>query len=265
MMTKASRSIRLTALVGALTVVSTPAAPAFAQGQTRTLEDLVGEYRAQCGKNGSRERLLLAFDRAIRATKSRMRIKLLQRRRALVANPQAPICPEPLRPAPPVAAPPAPVPDADPAAGPDAVEDACNRPAPNPRTADCKRLQAILGRWTSRRFGGVIELILTPDGTLSGTIVAGNKPMGEYGYTAGMQIFRRYRCRTNNIAWPVLCEGGQALITAQPNNKYREPYSIQRWEKAGLIVLNKGDPERLGYPLDARLANYDTLVRVGGQ
>jgi hypothetical protein len=263
-MTEASRSIRLATLVAALLVTSAPAVPAFAQGQTRTLEDLVAEYRAQCGKNGSRERLLVAFDRAIRATKDRKRIMLLNRRRALVANPQAPVCPPtPLpvtRPAGNV-----PLPPAAPATpGTDTAEDACARPAPNPRAADCKRLQAILGRWTARKYGGVIELVLTPNGTISGWIVASNKPMSDYGYTAGTQIFRGYRCRFNNLAWPVLCEGGEALITSQPNNKYKEPFSVREWKKSGLVVLNKGDPAVLGHPLDARLANYASWIRTGG-
>lgn len=232
---------------------------AHAQGQTRTLDDLVAEYRAQCGKNGSKERLLLAFDRAIDATKSKKRIMLLKRRRDLVANPQAPVCP----PDPVVAAPaPTAAPSATASDGTPAVEDICKRPAPNPRAGECATFKLLLGRWHSRG-GGVIELFLTPDGTVSGTIIVTSKWMRDYGYREGMAVFRNWVPRVGSANWVVFGQDGESYYTTQPNNKYGEPYTTGQWNKGGVVAINRDSVDVIGFPNTERLSNYGNWSRTG--
>jgi hypothetical protein len=245
------------ALATALIATAAFSSPAYAQGQTRTLDDLRTEYRAQCGKNGSRERLLVAYDRAIRIAPGPASRKHLTAQRAAVANPREPVCPEPPKPLTPVPAKPLPVPVAQ-----GEAEDVCDRPAPNPRIAECKRFRLILGRWSSPK-GGVIETVLTPDGTISATIISASKWMTDYGYRAGMQVFRNWKPRLGTANWVVFAQDGEAYYTEQPNNKYGEPYTTGRWRKGGVIAISGGSTNVIGIPNTERLSNYTNWTRVG--
>ncbi len=247
--------LRLTSCTIALAAVSV-AAPAFAQGQTKTLEDLVAEYRQQCGKNGSKERLLIAFDRAIAATKSKKRKKLLQRRRELVANPQAPVCPD--DPAV-TAAPPTAAPGATASTGEPAVEDVCKLPAPNPLAGECEKFKLLLGRWRGGSSGTVIETLLTPDGTITGTIVQLGQRGREHGYKLGMVVLREWKPALSGGTWIVNASGGQTLLS----NVYDGEVDA-RWSPGGVLVITRADSNFLGFPsgLQIRLADNANWVRM---
>jgi hypothetical protein len=232
-------------------------APALAQGQTRTLEDLVAEYRAQCGKNGSKERLLVAFDRAIAATKSKKRKMLLQRRRDLVANPQAPVCPD--EPAVTATAP-TPAPGATASTGEPAVEDVCKQPAPNPRAGECEMFKLLLGRWQGGRYGTVIETVLTPEGTIIGTIVQLGKRGKDHGYKLGMVVLQGFKPALSGGTWIVTANGGQSL-----NSNVYDRQVEAGWTKTGdIMVITKDNPNFLGFPsgLQLRLADADNWTRM---
>lgn len=258
-MTQASRPIRLATLVTALLMTSAPAMPAFTQGQTRTLDDLVREYRAQCGKNGSRERLLVAYDRAIRIAPGPASRKHLIARRAAVANPPEPVCPEPTvvtpgtpttRPAPPVQPGDAP------------AKDVCRLPEPNPRARECVRFRPLLGRFASRRYGAVIETVLTAQGTITGTIVSDSKRGRDNGYSAGMVVLRGWKPALSGGTWLVVARGGETFLSNVYN---RKPDTV--WSPGGVLYVAKAAPNILQFPsgLQLRLADVDEWVRVGSQ
>lgn len=236
-------SILVGSALAALVATVTLPEQAHAQGLTRTLDDLRAEYRAQCGKGGSRERLIVAYDRAIRIARGPATRKQLTAQRAAVANPREPVCPEP-RPLATQPARPLPV-----AGGDGAVEDVCDRPAPNPRIAECKRFRLILGRWTSRR-GGVIETVLTPNGTIAATIVTSSEWMRDNGYNSGMQVLRGWQPRIGTANWVVFGVDG-------------EGFAFGKWNKAGVIAINRATPNLLGIPIEGAICNYCTFERVG--
>jgi hypothetical protein len=249
-------TLRLIACTIALAAVGA-SAPAFAQGQTRTLEDLVAEYRTQCGKNGSKERLLVAFDRAIAATKSKKRIMLLQRRRDLVANPQAPVCPEKpvMGTAASTAAPGATASDGEPA-----VEDVCKLPAPNPLAGECEKFKLLLGRWRGGRYGTVIETVLTPEGTITGTIAQLGKRGKDNGYRLGMVVLRGFKPGLSGGTWIVVGRDGQSL-----NSNIYDGQVESAWTRTGdIMVITRANPNVLGFPsgLQLRLADADDWVRM---
>lgn len=264
MMTTDLKTLSAIVFVTLATAAPTGAA---AQGQTRTLGDLMAEYREQCGKNGTRDRLLVAFDRAIRAATSPARKAELARRRAAIANPPQPICPEP---APPTTASPGPgAPTADPVApgtaGP--VPNVCDQPPPHRYVAECRRWAPLLGRWTSRKFGGVIETVLGADGTIGGTIVSGSKTMKDNGYSPGMQILRGWRPRsyTGNHPWLIAGLDGETFSAKQIDRKTGEPFGTSAWVKGGVLQISRATPDRLGIPrIESRISNYDGWVRVSG-
>jgi hypothetical protein len=230
--------------------------PALAQGQTRTLEELVAEYRAQCGKNGSKERLLVAYDRAIAATKSKKRKMLLQRRRDLVANPQAPVCPDD----PPVtASAPTAAPAATASTGEPAVEDVCKQPAPNPRAGECEMFKLLLGRWQGGRHGTVIETVLTPEGTITGTIVQLGKRGRDNGYRLGMVVMRDWKPKMSDGTWVVNANGGEVFTS----NVYDGEVEA-RWTPGGVLVITRANQNYLGFPsgLQLRLADADNWTRM---
>lgn len=249
------RNLKLIACAAALAVAGL-SAPAFAQGQTKTLEDLVAEYRAQCGKNGSKERLLVAFDRAIAATKSKKKKMLLQRRRDLVANPQAPICPE----EPPItASAPTQAPGATASTDEPAVEDACKQPAPNPRAGECAMFKLLLGRWQGGRYGTIIETVLTPDGTITGTIVQLGKRGKDNGYKLGMVVLRGWKPKLSDGTWVVNASGGEAFLS----NVYDGEVEA-RWTQGGVLVITRANQNFLGFPsgVQIRLADADNWTRM---
>ncbi|MBA3880118.1 MAG: hypothetical protein C0500_10435 [Sphingobium sp.] len=257
----------LSAIVFVTIAATTPTAAA-AQGQTRTLGDLMAEYRAQCGKNGTRDRLLVAFDRAIRAATSPTQKAELARRRAAIANPPQPVCPEP---APPTTAPgatglPVAVDPTVPATG-APVPNVCDQPPPHRYAAECRRWAPLLGRWTSRKYGGVIETVLGADGTISGTIVSGSKTMKDNGYSPGMQILRGWKPRayTGNHPWLVVGLDGEVFSAKQIDRKTGEPFGTSTWMKGGVLQIARATPDRLGIPgIESRISNYDAWVRAGG-
>lgn len=244
------------ALAAACVAAATVSFPAHAQGVTRTLDDLRTEYRQQCGKNGSRERLLVAYDRAIRIAPGPASRKHLTAQRAAVANPREPICPEPLTTAPgtsgpitvPVSTPPA------------TAEDVCRRPAPNPRAAECARFKLLLGRFASRRYGAEIETVLTPAGTITGTIVRDSKRGRDNGYNTGMVVLRGWKPALSGGTWLVTARGGDTFLSNVYN---REPDTV--WSPGGVIYVAKAAPNVLQFPsgLQLRLAETDQWVRVG--
>lgn len=244
-------------IIAMATLAATAAtSPASAQGQTRTLEDLVAEYRDQCGRNGSKERLLLAFDRAIAATKSKKRKMLLMRRRDLVANPPAPVCPDDpaLTATAPTAAPGATASDGTPA-----VEDVCLRPAPNPRAGECEKFKLLLGRWSGGRSGSVIETVLTPDGTIVGTIVQVGQRGRDNGYEPGMVVLRGFSPKLSGGTWIVNASGGQSLNLNVYDGEVRST-----WTPGGILVITKADPNILGFPsgVQLRLAGGENWTRM---
>lgn len=230
---------------------------AIAQGRTRTLEDLVAEYRAQCGKDGSKERLLVAFDRAIAATKSKKRQMLLQRRRDLVANPQAPVCPG--NPALSAAATVANA-GATASGNETAAVDVCKLPAPNPLAGECEKFKLLLGRWRGGRYGTVLETVLTPDGTITGTIVQLGKRGKDNGYRLGMVVLRDWKPALSGGTWIVNAHGGQAL-----NSNVYDGKTEARWTPGGVLVITRTNPNFLGFPsgLQIRLADGDNWERSG--
>lgn len=239
-----------------LAIVAGGADPAFGQGQTRTLEDLVAEYREQCGKNGSKERLLVAFDRAIAATSSQKRKMLLNRRRELVANPQAPVCPD--EPAMATAAPTA-AGGTTASDGTPAVEDVCKLPAPNPLASECKKFRMLLGRWQGGRYGTVIETVLTPEGTITGTIVQLGKRGKDNGYRLGMVVLRGWKPKLSGGTWIVNATDGEAL-----NSNVYSGKAETRWSPGGVLVITRANSNFLGFPsgLQVRLADGDNWVRM---
>jgi hypothetical protein len=249
------------ALATALIATAAFSSPAYAQGQTRTLDDLRAEYRAQCGKNGSRERLLVAYDRAIRIASGPASRKQLTAQRAAVANPREPICPEPPKP---LTAGTSSTPAA--ATGEGDVEDVCQRPAPNPRARDCAAFRLLLGRWSGGPRGGAVELVLTPDGTISGTIVSDSKWMREYGYRAGMQILRGWQPRGyRSGSWLVAALNGESFSAAKPGCKPVEACGRARWAKGGVLSISKATPDLTYFPNDMGLNNSEKFRRMAGQ
>lgn len=243
----------------ALPAVSSPAA---AQGMTRTLEDLKVEYAKSCGaeRAPARARLLLAYDRAISFATGPARRKFLMADRRAVANDLAPKpCPTPPAPRPPVIGtePVAPLPV------PGEVEDVCKRPAPNPRAVECRKFQLLLGRWTSPEFGGVIETVLTPNGTITGTILADNKYMRDRGYRAGMQILRNWQPALSGGTWVVTARNGESFYAKQPDRKPGEIYGTPTWNMGGILVIMKADTNIMAFPNDGRLSDHKPWVRVG--
>lgn len=249
------RAFRFVASAFALAAISL-SAPALAQGQTKTLEDLVAEYREQCGRNGSKERLLVGFDRAIAATKSKKRKMLLQRRRELVANPPAPVCPDETAMA---ATAPSTAPGSTASTGEPAVEDVCKRPAPNPRAGECATFKMLLGRWRGGRHGTIIETVLTTEGTITGTIVEIGRRGKDHGYQLGMVVLRGWKPTLSGGTWIVNAQGGQAL-----NSNIYDGKVETVWSQGGVLVITKADPNILGFPsgLQLRLADGDNWVRL---
>jgi hypothetical protein len=129
--------------------------------------------------------------------------------------------------------------------------------------AASKRFAKLLGRWTSRKYGGVIETWLEADGTMSGVIVATNKVMLERGYSAGMTILRGYRPRMMTNTWLMAVMNGQTFSAKQPDRKPGEPFGDAVWSKGSVIYIAKDYPNRLGLPagVEDRLSNYDAWVR----
>jgi hypothetical protein len=126
-----------------------------------------------------------------------------------------------------------------------------------------KRFARLLGRWTSRKFGGVIETYIEADGTMTGVIVAINKPMTDHGYTAGMTILRGYRPKMMTNTWIMAATNGQTFSAKQPDRKSGEPFGDAAWNKGGVIYIAKAQPNYLALPasLENRLSNYDAWVR----
>lgn len=129
--------------------------------------------------------------------------------------------------------------------------------------AASKRFARLLGRWTSRKFGGVIETYLEADGTMTGVIVAANKPMQDHGYSVGMTILRGYRPKMMTNTWIMAATNGQTFSAKQPDRKSGEPYGDAVWSKGSVIYIAKAQPNYLALPasLENRLSNYDAWVR----
>jgi hypothetical protein len=129
--------------------------------------------------------------------------------------------------------------------------------------AASKRFARMLGRWTSRKYGGVIETYLEADGTMTGVIVAANKPMQDHGYSAGMTILRGYRPKMSTNTWIMAATNGQTFSAKQPDRKSGEPYGDAVWNKGSVIYIAKAQPNYLALPasLENRLSNYDAWVR----
>lgn len=139
------------------------------------------------------------------------------------------------------------------------------RPTSPASIAASKRFARLLGRWTSRKHGGVIETYLEADGTMTGVIVATNKPMLDHGYTAGMTILRGYRPKMMTLTWIMAASDGQTFSAKQPDRKSGEPYGDAVWSRMGgsVIYIAKASPNQLSLPatLENRLSNYDAWVR----
>lgn len=129
--------------------------------------------------------------------------------------------------------------------------------------AASKRFARLLGRWTSRKHGGVIETYLEADGTMTGVIVAANKPMTEHGYTAGMTILRGYHPKMMTNTWIMAATNGQTFSAKQPDRTSGEPFGDAVWNKGSVIYIAKAQPNYLALPasLENRLSNYDAWVR----
>jgi hypothetical protein len=130
--------------------------------------------------------------------------------------------------------------------------------------AASKRFARLLGRWTSRKHGGVIETYLEADGTMTGVIVAANKPMRDHGYDAGMTILRNYRPKMMTNTWIMAASNGQTFSAKQPDRKPGEIFGTAQWSKGGSVIfIAKANPNQLNLPasLENRLSNYDAWVR----
>lgn len=124
--------------------------------------------------------------------------------------------------------------------------------------------EPLLGRWTAVKYGGVIELNLEADGTMSGYIVSTNSYMEEQGYAAGMQILRGYRLggRVQNV-WTTHAKEGEFFNAVQPGRKPGEPHGTASWGKALVIVpVNPVGVLDLPSNLAARLGNYAQWRKV---
>lgn len=122
---------------------------------------------------------------------------------------------------------------------------------------------ALLGRWSSRKHGGVIETTLTA-GKVEGRIVSTNAMMTNRGYTPGMLVLRGWTPGKASLTWTVAARDGEYFTAAQRDRKPGETFGDPRWSRAGIIFIETKAPDRLQIPaaLEERLSNYDPWVRV---
>jgi hypothetical protein len=161
-------------------------------------------------------------------------------------------CPQ-KKPAPPPAAAPA---DAAPI-------DSCTATGGNRPNPACAAAAPLLGRWRNKKYGGVVELRMEGDGTITGIIVTDSEQMRGYGYRAGMPILRRLKMAPPSSIWSSYATGGQYFSAAMPGRKAGEQYGEAYWDEPALINIHRDRPNRLDLPatLGGRLGRYELWER----
>jgi hypothetical protein len=143
-----------------------------------------------------------------------------------------------------------------------------NSPCPNADSAgsDCDSLDVLAGRWHNEKYGGVIELRLEAEGTLSGYVLSINEIMLAEGYEPGMQIMRGFRLGgVDGITWAIWTEGGEIFSAVKPDRTPGQPWGEAQWITNGNIHIDKSLPNNLSMPplLESRLGNYETWEFAG--
>ncbi|WP_284125397.1 hypothetical protein [Parerythrobacter aestuarii] len=127
----------------------------------------------------------------------------------------------------------------------------------------CIQWEWLLGRWTNREYGGVIEFRL--DGkTVAAFVVTPNKQMAEEGYTAGTPLISDLKFGGRNQGtWAWHAEGGAHYEAKKPDRKPDQVRGTARWSPGAIVYIEKVRPGVLYLPsaLEGRISNFKQWVR----
>lgn len=127
----------------------------------------------------------------------------------------------------------------------------------------CIQWEWLLGRWTNREYGGVIEFRLEGK-TVSAYVVTPNKQMTEEGYTASMPLLGDLKFGGRNQGtWAWHAEGGKHYEAKKPGREPDQVRGTARWSPGAIVYIEKVRPGVLYLPsaLEGRISNFKQWVR----